>query len=97
MKRVFLSVLCCTAIAAVANPVRAEAPSETTPPPVTASSLPTTSHEATCSDDDGARTRKRDAALVELGKRLSAEPAPTGDYRVLNRTGHNYGARSPEQ
>jgi hypothetical protein len=97
MKRLFLSVLCSAAIAAVAGPVSAEAPSKTTPPPVTSSALPTTSHDATCSDDTAARDRKREAALVDLGKRLSEEPAPKGDYQVLNRTGHNYGARSAEQ
>ena len=97
MKRVFLSMLCGAAIAAVATPVRAESPSETTPPPVTSSALPTTSHDATCTDDTAERDRKREKALADLGKRLSEEPAPKGDYQVLNRTGHNYGSRSAEQ
>jgi len=99
MKRVFLSMLCGAAIAAVGGPVRAEAPSDTTPPPVTSSALPTTSHEAsTCPNDDSAeRDRKREAALVQLGKRLSEEPQPTGDYQVLNRSGYNYGSRSQGQ
>jgi hypothetical protein len=97
MKRAFLSILCGAVIAISASPVRSETPSETQPPPVTSSALPTTYHDATCSDDTAARDRKREAALAELGKRLSEEPAPSGDYQSLNRSGHNYGARSPSQ
>jgi len=94
MNRVLLSILCGAAIAMSAGPVRSETPSETVPPPVTSSALPTTSHGATCNDDTAARDRKREAALAELGKRLSAEAPPSGDYQVLNRSGHNYGSRS---
>ncbi len=93
MKRALLFILC-GAVITIGAPVRSESPSVTQPPPVTASALPTTSHGATCSDDTAQRDRKREAALVELGKRLSEEPAPGGDYQVLNRSGHNYGASS---
>lgn len=94
MKRVFLSILCGTVIALSAGPVRSANPSETQPPPVTPSALPTAYHDATCSNDTAERDRKRDAALAELGRRLSEEPPPSGDYQILNRSGHNYGARS---
>jgi hypothetical protein len=93
MTRVFLSILGAVAIAMGAGPAHSETPSET-PPPVTRSALPTTSHDATCSDDTAARDRKREAALAELSKRLSEEPPPSGDFQVLNRSGHNYGSRS---
>jgi hypothetical protein len=94
MKRMFFSIICGAAIAISAGPAHSETLSDAAPPPVTASSLPTTSHPATCDDDTAARDRKREAALVELGKRLSEEPPPSGDYQILNRSGHNYGSRS---
>ena len=96
MKRVFLLIVCGAAIA-IGAPARSETPSETAPPPVSSSALPTTSHGPTCNDDTAERDRKREAALVELGKRLSELPPPSGDYQVLNRSGHNYGARSVDR
>lgn len=47
---------------------------------------------ATCADgDELAKQRiEREARLAELGRRLAAEAQEEGDFRVLNRTGHNY-------
>jgi hypothetical protein len=90
-RALFLAGLCGVAIAAGASAVRAETPSQN-PPPVTPATLPSAPGGASCSDDSAADARKRDAALAELGKRLSAEPKPDGDYQVLNRTGNNYGS-----
>jgi hypothetical protein len=48
-----------------------------------------------CADDAGAadaRRRERDAALAEIGHRLSALPPMAPGDRVLKRTGANYDA-----
>ena len=87
----FLAGLCGVAIASGAASVRAETPSQN-PPPVAPATRPSAPGGASCSDDSAADARKREAALAELGKRLSAEPKPDGDYQVLNRTGNNYGS-----
>jgi hypothetical protein len=50
-----------------------------------------TGEAAVCTDDTTAR-RRGAAALEELGRRLSAEPPMAEGDRVLNRSGHNYGA-----
>jgi hypothetical protein len=91
-----LAGLCGVAIASGSTAARAGATSEN-PPPVTPTTLPAAPNAASCSDDGDARARKRDAALVLLGERLSAEAKPDGDYQVLNRTGHNYGSRPAER
>ena len=91
-RELFLAGLCGVAIAVGASAVRAETSSQN-PPPVTPATLPSApGGGASCSDDSAADARKREAALAELGKRLSAEPQPDGDYQVLNRTGNNYGS-----
>jgi hypothetical protein len=95
-RRHFLSLVCSAVIACTSIAARAETPPET-PPPVTPATLPAAPNGASCSDDSAARERKRDAALAELGQRLSAEPKPDGDYQVLNRSGHNYGSRSSDR
>ena len=68
--------------AAPAQPAAAAAPAPTDP--------------GVCADDatKAAQQQKREAALAELGRRLAAEPPVEADFRVLNRSGHNYGARS---
>jgi hypothetical protein len=91
-----LAGVCGVAIASGSIAARAETSSES-PPPVTPTTLPAAPNGASCSDDSEARARKRDAALVLLGQRLSAEAKPDGDYQVLNRTGHNYGSRPTER
>jgi len=95
-RRLFLALVCSAVIASGSAAARAETPSEN-PPPVTPATLPAAPTSASCSDDRAAEARKREAALVELGKRLAAEPKPDGDYQVLNRTGHNYGSRPSER
>ena len=95
-RRHFLSLVCSAVIASTSIVARAETPPEN-PPPVTPATLPAAPSGASCSDDSAARERKRDAALAELGKRLSAEPKPDGDYQVLNRSGHNYGSRPSDR
>jgi type IV secretory pathway VirJ component len=95
-RRLFLALVCSAVIASGSAAARAETPTEN-PPPVTPSALPSAPNTASCSDDRAAEARKREAALVELGKRLSAEPTPDGDYQVLNRTGQNYGSRPAER
>lgn len=95
-RRLFLALVCGAVIASAPAAARAETPPEN-PPPVTPATLPAAPNGGSCSDDSAARDRKREAALVELGKRLSAEPKPDGDYQVLNRSGHNYGSRSPDR
>jgi hypothetical protein len=45
--------------------------------------------------DTSVEDAKRDAALRDLGERLTALPPPPSGYRVLNRTGLNYGSRRP--
>lgn len=95
-RRLFLSLVCSASIASTSIAARAETAPEN-PPPVTPVTLPAAPNGASCSDDSAARERKRDAALVELGKRLSAEPQPDGDYQVLNRSGHNYGSRPSDR
>jgi hypothetical protein len=95
-RRHFLSLVCSAVIASTSIVARAETPPES-PPPVTPATLPAAPNGASCSDDSAARERKRDAALAELGQRLSAEPKPDGDYQVLNRSGHNYGSRSSDR
>lgn len=93
MKRVFLPILFGAAIAIGAGPVRSDTPSNTAPQPLGAA-LETASHPVSCSNDAAARNRKRDAALADLGKRLTEQPPPSDDYKVLNRTGQNYGSSS---
>jgi hypothetical protein len=68
--------------------------------PKPAAPAATTSSEASaeggvCLDEAAlaAERSKRDAALAELGRRLAAEPVAPGEFRVLNRSGHNYGPR----
>jgi hypothetical protein len=95
-RRLFLALVCSAVIASGSAAARAETPPEN-PPPVTPATLPAAPNGASCSDDSAARDRKREAALVELGKRLSTEPKPDGDYQVLNRTGHNYGSRPSQR
>jgi hypothetical protein len=95
-RRFFLSLVCSAVIASTSSAARAEATPEN-PPPVTPATLPAAPNAASCSDDSAARDRKRDAALADLGKRLSAQPQPDGDYQVLNRTGHNYGSRASDR
>jgi hypothetical protein len=95
-RRLFLALVCSAVIASGFAAARAETPHEN-PPPITPATLPAAPNGSSCSDDSAARDRKREAALVELGKRLSAEPKPDGDYQVLNRSGHNYGSRSPDR
>ena len=95
-RRFFLSLVCGVSIASISIAARAEKAPEN-PPPVTPATLPAAPGGASCSDDSAARNRKRDAALAELGRRLSAEPQPDGDYRVLNRSGHNYGSRPSDR
>jgi hypothetical protein len=96
-RRLFLSLVCSASIASTSIAARAETTPES-PPPVTPATLPAAPDGASCSSDDSAaRNRKRDAALAELGKRLSAEPKPDGDYRVLNRSGQNYGSRPSDR
>lgn len=82
--------LFCTATAASAGKTE-PAGQPASPPPVAAASP----DAQTCADPAAERA-KRDAALAELGRRLAAEPAVPGEFRVLNRAGHNYGeARVP--
>jgi hypothetical protein len=95
-RRLFLSLVCSAVIASTSIAARAETPPEN-PPPITPATLPAAPNGASCSDDSAARARKRDAALAKLGKQLSAEPKPDGDYQILNRTGHNYGSRQAER
>jgi len=99
-RHLLLSLVCSALIASTSIAARAETAPEN-PPPVTPATLPATlaaaPDGASCSDDSAARNRKRDAVLVEVGKRLSAEAQPEGDYRVLNRSGHNYGSRPPDR
>ena len=76
------------------GPAAARAGSDSeTPPPVNQATLPSTSGGASCDPAaDAERARKRDAALADLGRRLSAEQKPDPDYQVLNRSGQNYGS-----
>ena len=77
---------------------RAPRPTSENPPPVTPATLPSAPDGASAVPTTSAeRNRKREAALAELGKRLSAEQKPDADYQVLNRTGHNYGSRPPDR
>ncbi|RIL03046.1 MAG: hypothetical protein DCC71_15755 [Proteobacteria bacterium] len=63
--------------------------------PATATAAATTADAATCADP-AVETAKREAALAEVGRKLAAEPVVAGEFRVLNRAGHNYGAgRAP--
>jgi hypothetical protein len=64
------------------------------PPPVNEATLPSAPGGASCDPAaDAERARKREAALAELGKRLSEESKKQDpDYQVLNRTGQNYGS-----
>ncbi len=95
-RSLFLAGVCGVAITFASIAARAEASSET-PPPVTPTALPAAPNAASCSEDSAAEARTREAALVQLGKRLSAEAQPDGDYQVLNRTGHNYGSQAPAE
>lgn len=95
-RRLFLALVCGAVVASTPIAALAETPNAD-PPPVTPATLPAAPNGASCSDDSAARDRKREAALVELGKRLSAEPKPDGDYQVLNRSGHNYGSRPSDR
>jgi hypothetical protein len=83
-------------IASGSAAARAETPPEN-PPPAPPATLPAAPNGGSGRDDSAARDRKREAALVELGERLSAEPKPDGDYQVLNRSGHNYGSRPSDR
>ncbi len=95
-RRLFLALVCGAVVASTPIAALAETPNAD-PPPVTPATLPAAPNGASCSDDSAARDRKREAALVELGKRLSAEPKPDGDYQVLNRSGHNYGSQPSDR
>jgi type IV secretory pathway VirJ component len=89
--------LCGVAIASGSIAARAETDSKN-PPPVNAATLPSAPGGASCNAADTAeRNRQREAALADLGKRLSAEQKADPDYQVLNRTGHNYGSAEPQQ
>jgi hypothetical protein len=77
--------------------VRAGSDSEA-PPPVNESTLPTVAGGASCNPSaDAERARKRDAALADLGRRLSAEQKPDPNYQVLNRSGQNYGSNGIQE
>lgn len=75
----------------------ASTPEKKSPEPAapTAPAAATASDAAVCTDDatKAADQKKREAALAELGRRLASEPETEGEFRVLNRSGHNYGAR----
>ena len=92
-----LAGLCGVAIASGSIAARAETASEN-PPPVNAATLPSAPGGPTCNPAETAeRNREREAALADLGKRLSDEKQANPDYQVLNRTGHNYGSAETEQ
>jgi hypothetical protein len=89
--------LCGVAIASGSIAARAETASEN-PPPVNEATLPSAPGGPTCDPAETAeRKREREAALADLGRRLSAEQKADPDYQVLNRTGHNYGSAEPQQ
>ena len=94
-RRILPTALFAAALAFGASAVRAGSDSDT-PPPVNEATLPSAPGGASCDPGaDAARARKREAALAELGQRLSAEQKKTDpDYQVLNRTGQNYGSSS---
>jgi len=97
IRDLLLAGLCGVAIASSSIAARAETPSES-PPPVNEATLPSAPGGASCNPSDTAeRNRQREAALADLGKRLSAEQKADPDYQVLNRTGHNYGSAEPQQ
>jgi hypothetical protein len=65
-------------------PAKADAP--------VAAGVASANGEEICTDESVA-AKQREAALRELGARLTALPADPG-YRELNRTGLNYGGRT---
>jgi len=76
---------------AFASAAIAAEPAATAAPPAPAAAP--AAQEEMCTDT-GVDPKQRDAALRDLGERLSAlPPAPRQGYRVLNRTGLNYGSR----
>lgn len=92
-----LAGLCGVAIASGSIAARAETPSEN-PPPGNEATLPSEPGGPSCNPaETTASKRQREAALADLGRRLSAEQKADPDYQVLNRTGHNYGPDEPQQ
>jgi hypothetical protein len=92
-RSLFLPALCAAGIALGSFAARAGSDDTETPPPVNAATLPSTPGGASCNPAATAeQNRKRDAALADLGRRLSEEQKPDPDYQVLNRTGANYGS-----
>ena len=92
-----LAGLCGVAIASGSIAARAETPTEN-PPPVNQATLPSAPGGPSCNPAETAeRNREREAALADLGRRLSAEQQADPDSQTLNRTGHNYGSAEPPQ
>ena len=93
-RAITLALLVCLSLSTTAS---ASTPDKKSPEPAAPAAPAATgaTDAAVCADDatKAAEQKKREAALAELGRRLATDAEAEGEVRVLNRSGHNYGAR----